>query len=93
LKVDVFAKLKDKNIRFVLINYGHHFQNVTIDINTGKLNSFTLETESFSAAASDPEWLTSCNRKEIHDLNSLPLSPYSVTFMEGNFVDQNLNIQ
>ena len=93
LKVDVFAKLKGNNIRFVLINYGHHFQNVTININTSKLNSFTLETESFTAAASDSEWLTSCNRKEIHDLNDLPLSPYSVTFMEGNLVDQDLDLQ
>ena len=93
LKVDVLAKLKDKNIKFVLINYGHHFQNVTINIKTEKLYSFTLETESFSAAASDPEWLTSCKRKEIHDLNNLSLSPYSITFMEGNLVDQNHNLQ
>lgn len=93
LKVDVLAMLMDRMIRFVLINYTHHLQNVTIKINTGKLNSFTLETESFSAAASDPEWLTSCNRKEIHDLNNLSLSPYSITFMEGNLVDQNHNLQ
>jgi hypothetical protein len=93
LKVDVLAMLMESKIRFVLINYGHNFQNVTISINTGTLNSFTLETESFSAAASDPDWITTCNMKEIHDLNNLPLSPFSVTFMEGNFVDQNHNIQ
>ena len=87
LKVDVLAMLMDRKIRFVLINYGHHFQNVIINISTGKLFSFSLETESFSAAASDPEWLSSCPGKEIPDLNNVTLSPYSVTFMEGNLVD------
>jgi len=87
LKVDVLAMQTDRKIRFVLINYTHHFQNVTININTGKLYSLTLETESFSAAASDPEWLSTCTSKEIPDLNNLSLSPYSITFMEGDSND------
>jgi len=87
LKVDVLAMVMDSNIRFVLINYTHHFQNVTININSGILKSFTLETESFTAAASDPEWLNNSIGKEITDLNNLPLSPYSITFMEGDLLD------
>ena len=87
LKVDVLAMLLDKKIRFVLINYTHHFQNVTITINAGILNSFSLETDSFSAAASDPDWINSCNRKEIQDRNNLALSPYSITFFDGDLDD------
>jgi len=79
--------LLDKKIRFVLINYTHHFQNVTITINAGILNSFSLETDSFSAAASDPDWINSCNRKEIQDRNNLALSPYSITFFDGDLDD------
>jgi D-apionolactonase len=90
LKVDVLAMVMDRKIRFVLINYTHHFQNVTIKINSGILNSFTLETESFTAAASDPEWLNNCTGKETNDLNNLSLSPYSLTFMEGDLLDYNL---
>jgi len=84
LKVDVLAMVMERRIRFVLINYTHHFQNVTININAKKLNLFTLETESYSAAASDPVWLKNCIKKETDNLNNLPLSPYSLTFLEGD---------
>lgn len=83
LKVDVLAMLMDRKIRFVLINYGHHFQNVSINLAASKLTCFCLETESFEAAAASPLWLSECKKTEITEMEKIVLSPYSLSFMEA----------
>lgn len=83
LFTDSVVLLKDKQIRLALVNFGHQNRNVSLVLPTKGLKACYLDTETFTAASSDSSWIDHAIRTEVTNPENIQLSPYSVTFMEG----------
>ncbi|HUX97019.1 MAG TPA: hypothetical protein VMV47_14885 [Bacteroidales bacterium] len=83
LNADVLALLNGSELKITIFNTGS--ENLTIRIN-GSYSGLTricLETDIFEDSGTDPSWIKNGTWSAVAADNTLTLSPYSITFLQG----------
>ena len=88
LNTDVLALSNGSYLKLAIFNTGVDNRSVQLSGVRGSFSRICLETDTFESAGNDSSWIYNAPVSEFKEGDSLILSPYSVTFLEGPLLNQ-----